>query len=66
MEKNIDLEKIARGVRLMLEGMGENPMRDGLAKTPERVAEFYVDRAEAKKVKSASSSATPSSGTVEA
>lgn len=43
MEKNIDLEKIAQGVRLMLEGMGENPDRDGLLKTPERVAEFYAE-----------------------
>jgi GTP cyclohydrolase I len=46
LEKNIDLEKIARGVRLMLEGMGENPDRDGLAKTPERVAEFFAELTE--------------------
>lgn len=43
MEKNIDLEKIAAGVRLMLEGMGEDPNRDGLLKTPERVADFYAE-----------------------
>ncbi|MCY7345905.1 MAG: GTP cyclohydrolase I FolE [Pyrinomonadaceae bacterium] len=42
-KKKVDLEKIAQGVRLMLEGMGENPERDGLLKTPERVAEFYAE-----------------------
>jgi GTP cyclohydrolase I len=42
-EKKIDLEKIAAGVRLMLEGMGEDPDRDGLQRTPERVAEFYAE-----------------------
>ncbi len=46
MEKNIDLEKIAKGVRLMLEGMGEDPERDGLQKTPERVAKFYAELTE--------------------
>src|SRR4029079_2601601 len=40
--KKVDLAKIADGVRLMLEGMGEDPERDGLKKTPERVAEFYA------------------------
>ena len=42
-KKKVDLEKIAAGVRLMLEGMGENPERDGLLKTPERVAQFYAE-----------------------
>ncbi len=42
----VDLEKIAAGVRLMLEGMGEDPERDGLQKTPERVAEFYAELTE--------------------
>lgn len=45
-EKKVDLEKIANGVRLMLEGMGENPDRDGLQKTPERVAQFYAELTE--------------------
>ncbi len=45
-KKNIDLEKIAAGVRLMLEGMGEDPNRDGLRKTPERVADFYAELTE--------------------
>jgi GTP cyclohydrolase I len=41
--KKVDLEKIAQGVRLILEGMGEDPDRDGLQRTPERVAEFYAE-----------------------
>ena len=45
-KKKIDLEKIAQGVRLMLEGMGEDPDRDGLQKTPERVALFYAELTE--------------------
>jgi GTP cyclohydrolase I len=44
--KKIDLELIAQGVRLMLEGMGEDPDRDGLQKTPERVAQFYAELTE--------------------
>ncbi len=43
---NVDLEKIAAGVRLMLEGMGENPDRDGLRNTPSRVADFYAELTE--------------------
>lgn len=39
----VDIKKIADGVRLMLEGMGEDPNRDGLKKTPERVANFYAE-----------------------
>lgn len=46
MNKNIDLKKIAKGVRLMLEGMGEDPEREGLQKTPERVADFYAELTE--------------------
>ncbi len=45
-DKKVDLEKIAQGVRLMLEGMGEDPERDGLVKTPERVAQFYAELTE--------------------
>jgi GTP cyclohydrolase IA len=44
--KKIDLEKIAKGVRLLLEGIGEDPTRDGLQKTPERVAEFFAELTE--------------------
>jgi GTP cyclohydrolase IA len=42
----IDRDKIAAGVRLMLEGMGEDPDREGLQKTPERVADFYTELTE--------------------
>jgi len=44
--KRIDPKKIAAGVRLMLEGIGEDPDRDGLKKTPERVADFYAELTE--------------------
>ncbi len=46
IRKKVDLEKISQGVRLMLEGMGEDPDRDGLVKTPERVAQFYAELTE--------------------
>ena len=36
-----DEEKVVRGVRLILEGVGEDPDRDGLAETPARVADMY-------------------------
>lgn len=39
----MDCEKIKKGVTLILEGIGEDPGREGLIKTPERVAEFYAD-----------------------
>jgi GTP cyclohydrolase I len=39
----VDLDKIAAGVRLMLEGMGEDPERAGLQRTPQRVAEMYAE-----------------------
>jgi GTP cyclohydrolase I len=39
----MDTDKIQRGVRLILEGMGENPEREGLIRTPERVACFYEE-----------------------
>ncbi len=39
----MDREKIKRGVRLIIEGIGENPDREGLRETPERVAEMYQD-----------------------
>ncbi|MCI9436318.1 MAG: GTP cyclohydrolase I FolE [Lachnospiraceae bacterium] len=37
----IDQEKIRKAVRLLLEGIGEDPDRDGLAETPDRVARMY-------------------------
>ncbi|PYS85273.1 MAG: GTP cyclohydrolase I FolE [Acidobacteria bacterium] len=39
----VDLERIARGVRLILEGIGEDPGREGLQDTPRRVAEMYAE-----------------------
>jgi GTP cyclohydrolase I len=45
-KRKFDSEKIAAGVRMMLEGMGEDPERDGLQRTPERVADFYAELTE--------------------
>ena len=39
----VDLERIARGVRLILEGIGEDPDREGLRDTPGRVADMYAE-----------------------
>jgi GTP cyclohydrolase IA len=40
---DVDLERIASGVRLILEGIGEDPNRAGLLDTPKRVAEMYAE-----------------------
>lgn len=37
----MDLEKVAEGVRLILEGVGEDPSRSELLETPARVARMY-------------------------
>lgn len=39
----VNLDRIARGVRLILEGIGEDPSREGLRDTPRRVAEMYAE-----------------------
>lgn len=39
----MDLKKIEKGVRLILEGVGEDPERAGLRETPERVAKMYEE-----------------------
>jgi GTP cyclohydrolase IA len=39
----MDHEKIKKGVRLILEGIGEDPDRPGLADTPERMARMYSE-----------------------
>lgn len=41
--RDVDRELIARGVRMILEGLGENPDRPGLQGTPERVADMYAE-----------------------
>lgn len=38
-----DHEKIKQGVRMILEGVGENPEREGLVETPDRVARMYEE-----------------------
>jgi GTP cyclohydrolase IA len=38
-----NLDRIAQGVRLILEGIGEDPNREGLQDTPRRVAEMYEE-----------------------
>lgn len=41
--KKMDLKKIEQGVRLVLEGIGEDPERPGLKGTPGRVARMMED-----------------------
>jgi GTP cyclohydrolase I len=43
MEQAMDRDKIAEGVRLVLEGIGEDPTREGLRDTPRRVADMYEE-----------------------
>jgi GTP cyclohydrolase I len=38
-----DLERIAEGVRMILEGIGEDPKREGLKETPRRVAQMFAE-----------------------
>ena len=44
--REVDLKKIEEGIRMVLEGIGEDPTRHGLRKTPERVANFYAELTE--------------------
>ena len=39
----MDREKIEQGVRLILEGIGEDPSREGLLGTPDRIARMYEE-----------------------
>jgi GTP cyclohydrolase I len=39
----VDIGRIEKAVREILEAIGENPDRDGLARTPERVARMYAE-----------------------
>ena len=40
---SFDRSKIEQGVRLILEGIGADPAREGVADTPRRVAEMYEE-----------------------
>jgi GTP cyclohydrolase I len=40
---NMDMAKIEQGVRMILEGIGEDPTREGLVETPKRVAKMYAE-----------------------
>lgn len=39
----VDKDKIREAARLMLEGIGEDPDREGLSETPERIARMYEE-----------------------
>ena len=39
----MDMEKIKAGVRLIIEGIGEDGGREGLIETPERIARMYEE-----------------------
>lgn len=42
-QKGFDHEKLVRGARLILEGIGEDLEREGLRETPERIARMYEE-----------------------
>ncbi len=39
----VDLDKVRQAMRMLLEGIGEDPDRPGLLETPRRVAEMWVE-----------------------
>jgi len=39
----VDKKKIAEGVKMILDGIGEDSSREGLIRTPERVADMYEE-----------------------
>lgn len=41
----VDQDKVCEAVRLLLEGIGEDPTREGLLETPDRVARMYAELA---------------------
>lgn len=41
----VDQDKVREAVRLLLEGIGEDPTREGLIETPDRVARMYTELA---------------------
>lgn len=42
-ERPVDLERIAKAVREILSAVGEDPDREGLLETPDRVARMYAE-----------------------
>ena len=40
---SVDRAKVEQAIRLLLEGIGEDPDREGLKDTPQRVAEMYEE-----------------------
>ncbi len=40
---SVDKKKIAEGVKMILDGIGEDSSREGLIRTPERVADMYEE-----------------------
>jgi hypothetical protein len=40
---NFDIEKIEQAIRMILDAIGEDPQREGLADTPRRIAEMYAE-----------------------
>ena len=41
----VDQDKVREAIRLLLEGIGEDPTREGLVETPDRVARMYTELA---------------------
>jgi GTP cyclohydrolase I len=42
-KKDVDSKAIEKGVRLILEGIGEDPKRSGIQRTPQRVASMFKE-----------------------
>lgn len=42
-KSNIDMKEIQSAIRMILQAVGENPERDGLKRTPERIARMYAE-----------------------
>ena len=53
-QPTIDLSRISEGVKLILEGLGEDPNREGLAETPRRVAKMYKELCQPEQFKATS------------
>jgi len=41
--KKFDIKKVEDGVKLILEGIGDDQNRDGVKETPKRVSKMYAD-----------------------